>query len=145
MAHLFQSLLLLIATASKNELARQIKYLKVENEILRSKLPGRITVTGKERSRLVRFAKNLGTAIFGLATIVTPQTVMRWLKEDREGKHLTPVTRTSAHVVRDLSPGSETSQGEQPGLYANPGRASQTGDSVYLSQYRETDSSGTWV
>ena len=90
MAHLFQSLLLLVATASKNELARQIKYLKVENEILRSKLPGRITVTGKERSRLVRFAQKLGTAIRGLATIVSPETVLRWIREEREGKHQPP-------------------------------------------------------
>ncbi len=142
MAHLFQSLLLLIATASKNELARQIKYLKVENEILRSKLPARITVTTKERSRLVRFAKKLGTAIYGLATIVTPQTVMRWLKEDREGKNQ---TRTSAHGARDLSSGRETSPGEQLGLYANPGRDPKTGDQVDFTEYRETDFSGTWV
>ncbi|MGV3607188.1 MAG: integrase core domain-containing protein [Planctomycetaceae bacterium] len=102
MAQLFQSLLLLIATASKNELARQIKYLKVENEILRSKLPARITVTTKERSRLVRFAKKLGTAIYGLATIVTPQTVMRWLKEDREGKNQTPVKRGRRRTSQEI-------------------------------------------
>jgi putative transposase len=45
--NVFQSLLLAIAiaTATQNELARQIKYLKVENQILRSKLPGRISVS----------------------------------------------------------------------------------------------------
>ncbi len=102
MAHLFQSLLLLIATASKNELARQIKYLKVENEILRSKLPARITVTGKERSRLVRFAQKLGTAIHGLATIVTPQTVLRWIREEREGKHQTPVKRGRRRTAQEI-------------------------------------------
>jgi putative transposase len=34
MTNVFQSLLLLIAGATQNELARQVKYLKVENQIL---------------------------------------------------------------------------------------------------------------
>ena len=37
-----------------------MKYLKVENEILRGKLPGRIVVTPQERNRLVKFAQKLG-------------------------------------------------------------------------------------
>lgn len=85
----YSALLLLIASASKSELARQIQYLKVENDILRGKLPARITVTGKERSRLVKLA----TAIHGLATIVTPNTVIRWIKEDRAGKSKVAVER----------------------------------------------------
>jgi hypothetical protein len=60
MTNVFQSLLLVIAGATQKELARQVKYLKVENEILRSKLPKRITVTPKEKNRLVRFALKLG-------------------------------------------------------------------------------------
>ena len=71
MTNLFQSLLLVIAGASQKELARQVKYLMVENEILRSKLPKRITVTAKERNRLVRFAKGLGRAVRQLTSIVT--------------------------------------------------------------------------
>ena len=55
----FGCLLLVIATATQNELARQIKYLKVENQILRSKLPGRITITPQERHRLVHTALGL--------------------------------------------------------------------------------------
>jgi len=47
------------AGATQKELARQIKFLKVENEILRSPLPNRITVTPKERHRFVRFAQKL--------------------------------------------------------------------------------------
>ena len=42
MTNIFQSLLLLIAQLSTHQLARQIKYLKVENEILRSKLPAQV-------------------------------------------------------------------------------------------------------
>ena len=54
---LFRSLLLVIAGASQRELARQVRYLKVENEVLRSKLPARITVTPKERQRYLRMPR----------------------------------------------------------------------------------------
>ncbi len=46
------SLALPVTTATQKGLARQVKYLKVENEVLRGKLPGRITITPKERQRL---------------------------------------------------------------------------------------------
>ena len=59
MKNIYQSLLSVIAGATQKELARQIKYLKVENEILRSRLQERVFVTAKERQRLVKFAKNL--------------------------------------------------------------------------------------
>ena len=55
MKNIYHSLLLVIAEATQKELARQIKYLKVENEILRSRLPARIAVTPKERQRLVAY------------------------------------------------------------------------------------------
>ena len=84
MANVFQSLLLVIASATRNELARQIKYLKVENEILRSKLPGRITITPNERQRLVKFAQKLGRALQQLATIVKPDTLLRWIREEKK-------------------------------------------------------------
>jgi putative transposase len=42
---IFRSLLLVIVGATQKELARQVRYLKVENEILRSKLAGHIVVT----------------------------------------------------------------------------------------------------
>jgi hypothetical protein len=45
MNSVFQSLLLVSAGSTPKELARQFKYLKVENEILRGKLPKRITVS----------------------------------------------------------------------------------------------------
>ena len=86
MANVFQSLLLVIASATRNELARQIKYLKVENEILRSKLPSRITDTPQERHRLVKFAQKLGKALHQLATIVRPDTLLRWIREEKGKK-----------------------------------------------------------
>ena len=59
----FNSLLHVILGASHKELARQVRYLVVENQILRSKLPARITITAKERQRLVKFGVKLGKAI----------------------------------------------------------------------------------
>jgi putative transposase len=57
--------------------------LKTENEILRAKLPARITITPKERQRLLRFGSKLGRAINQLVTIVTPGTFLRWIRGDK--------------------------------------------------------------
>jgi putative transposase len=76
---LLQPLLLYLAATTDRELARMIEFLKEENRILRGKLPGRITVTHKERQRLIKFGRGLGTAIRELITIVSPRTFARWL------------------------------------------------------------------
>ncbi|WP_425618133.1 hypothetical protein NA78x_001829 [Anatilimnocola sp. NA78] len=57
MVNVFQSLLLVIAGATQKELARKVKYLKVENQILRSRLPQRIVCTPKEEARDIRFGR----------------------------------------------------------------------------------------
>jgi putative transposase len=51
---------------------------------LRSKLPARIVVTPEERRRLTKFATKLGGAFNCLATIVHPDTIRRWIREDRK-------------------------------------------------------------
>jgi len=58
-------------------------YLKAENEVLRSKLPPRITITPKERQRLLKFGARLGKALHQIVTIVTPSTFLRWIREDK--------------------------------------------------------------
>jgi putative transposase len=94
MTNVFQSLLLVIAGATQKELARQIKYLKVENETLRSKLPKRITITPKERHRLVRFAQKLGgTVLRQLTTIVAPDTLLKWIRAEKKQGKKTPAKR----------------------------------------------------
>lgn len=85
MTNLFKALLISIASCSQKELVRQFNYLKVENEILRGKLPKRITVTPAERQRLVRAARKLGPMLKQLVTIVHPKSALRWLREDRKG------------------------------------------------------------
>jgi len=76
---LFPSFFLMLATATDRELARQIQYLKVENRLLRDRLPRRINVTAQERQRLLKYGKPLGKAIRALITIVSPRTFARWL------------------------------------------------------------------
>lgn len=94
MTNVFQSLLLVIAGATQKELARQIKYLKVENEILRGKLPKRITVTPKEKNRLVRFALKLGGKVLRqLTTIVAPDTLLKWIRAEKKDGKKQPVKR----------------------------------------------------
>ena len=79
--NIYTSLMLVIAGSTQKELARQVSYLKAENQILRSRLPDRISLTQREKNRLVRFAKNLGSALNEIATIVHPATIRRWIRE----------------------------------------------------------------
>jgi len=82
MTNIYRSLLLVIAGASQRELARQIKHLKVENQILRSRLPVRVQVTHKERTRLVKFAaRGTSSRYYG-----------RPLKSESVARELTPST-----------------------------------------------------
>ena len=76
-------LIIMLASLTRNELARNVQYLKAENEILRSKLPKRITVTPRERQRLLKFGKAVGPAIKHLITIVSHRTFLRWLAGER--------------------------------------------------------------
>ncbi len=57
-----------------------IEYLQEENRVLRSKLKGkRIRFTDDERRRLAVKGKLLGRKVLGeVASIVTPDTILRW-------------------------------------------------------------------
>ena len=79
--NIYTSLMLVIARSTQKELARQVSYLKAENQILRCRLSDRFSLTQREKSRLVRFAKKLGSALNELATIVHPGTIRRWIRE----------------------------------------------------------------
>ncbi len=72
----YHRLLLLIAGSTQTELTAQIRYLKIENEVLRSKLPSRVPVTEKERNKLVKFGSKLGIKA------VSRNTVKNILKEN---------------------------------------------------------------
>jgi hypothetical protein len=71
--------LALLASVTDSQLARMVEYPKAENKILRDKLPARITVTPRDRARLVELGTKLGGAIRDLITIVSPRTFARWV------------------------------------------------------------------
>jgi putative transposase len=86
MTFIFHPLLALIASVTDRELAKYIQFLKEENKILRSRLPGQVHTKPTERERLIKFGKALGRAIEELITIVSPSTFYRWLKDDGQPK-----------------------------------------------------------
>src|SRR5258708_15855843 len=79
MKTLFHGFLLLLARATDRELAKFLQFLKVENKVLRDRLPERISVTPQERRLLLKYGKPLGSAIKELITIVSARTFSRWL------------------------------------------------------------------
>ena len=80
MRRFLNPLLLFAAHSRRAGLIRQIQYLKVENEILRRHLPKRLNLTPQERTRLTRYARRVGKAIFHLVSIVSVMTMRRWLR-----------------------------------------------------------------
>jgi putative transposase len=84
MSKFYHPLLALIASATSNELAKYIQFLKEENKILRSRLPKQVHTSKEERATLLKFGKAVGKAIKELITIVSPETFARWVRN--EGK-----------------------------------------------------------
>ncbi len=78
MPRLLETLWLVLATLSDKNLGQTIEFLREENRILRGKLPERIMLTPRERSRLLRYGRRLGSAIASVITIVSPRTFARW-------------------------------------------------------------------
>jgi len=79
LARFFHPLIAMLTSMTRNELARQVQYLKAEKKILRSKLPGVIPVTLSERKLLVKLGKAVGPAIKQLIGIVSMRTFQRWV------------------------------------------------------------------
>lgn len=76
-------IVLFLASHLNREQQRAIEYLQVENQILREKLgKGRILLNDDQRRRLAVKGKALGRrTLRKLATIVTPDTILRWHRE----------------------------------------------------------------
>jgi len=77
--HLFQKFFMLMGNIVHSDLKRQLEYMKVENEILRSKCPRRISTTASEKRRLIKFGLLLGGDIKKLISIVNYSTFRRWI------------------------------------------------------------------
>ena len=86
--NLFQEFLGLLGKMAHSDLIRQIEYIKVENEILRSKLPGRITTTPAEKRRLIKYGLPLGGSIKHVISIVGYSTFRRWVAQGVTNKNI---------------------------------------------------------
>ena len=59
MSKIFHPLMYLLACATRQELARQVQFLKTENEILRARLPKKIVATPETRSVLAAATRTI--------------------------------------------------------------------------------------
>jgi len=89
---IFQEFLSLLGRMVHSELVRQIEFQKVQNEILRSKVGKRITVTPSERRRILKFGLPLGSDIRRYLSIVSYSTFRRWAS-DKNAPAKNPVKR----------------------------------------------------
>jgi putative transposase len=87
MSLIFHPLLALLASVTDRELARYVEFLKEENKILRSRVPGQIRTKPYERDRLLKLGKPLGRAIEELLAIVSPSTFYHWLPYAGKGSN----------------------------------------------------------
>ena len=84
---IFQEFLMLLGRVVHSDLIRQMEYLKVENEILRSKCPKRITTTPAEKRRLIKYGLACRGKIKGIISIVNYSTFRRWVNGDIRNKY----------------------------------------------------------
>ncbi len=77
-----QLLILIIAGWVNRGQQDVIEYLQTENRVLREQLGGRrLRFTDGQRRRLAAKAKRLGrNRLFGITTLVTPDTLLRWYR-----------------------------------------------------------------
>jgi len=78
-----RALLLTVVDWVSREQQRTIEYLVEENRVLKEQLGGRrLRLTNGQRRRLAEKGKQLGRRLQGrVATIVTPDTIMRWHRQ----------------------------------------------------------------
>ncbi|MDB5171914.1 MAG: putative transposase [Phycisphaerales bacterium] len=77
---LFHPLLLLIAKSTDSELARQVEYLKAENQILRKRVTRQLRLDESEKRLLVKLGQAVGKGVSALLTAVSYRTYRRWVK-----------------------------------------------------------------
>jgi len=111
MGRILHPLFALLASVTRQELARQVAYLKEENRILRARLPKRIVTTPRERARLLKVGRKLGASLRELTSIVSYESFCRWVREaegiKKPGKEVSASTRKpgrprTADDIREL-------------------------------------------
>ena len=107
-----------------------VAYLIEENRLLRRQLGGRrLRLTDDDRRRLAARAYRVGrAALREIATIATPDTLLRWHRQliARKWTYAQEI-RTARCPARDPSARRADGDGESDvGLHADPGRARRT-------------------
>ena len=79
----FRFVLIAVAGWMNQRQLQMIEYLREEYRVLREQLgERRLRLTDDQRRRLAAKAKGLGRKVFAeLATIVTPETLLRWHRQ----------------------------------------------------------------
>ena len=84
MAWLVQPLLFFLARCSRNQLIRNIEFLKAENEILRKRyVRHHVVVSQEDRARLIKLGEQIGPDLKRLITIVRYDTYLRWVRQTK--------------------------------------------------------------
>ena len=86
----FHPFLQLLGQLAYSDLKYQIEYLKIENEILRSKCSKRIRLNDSEKRRIIKFALPLGPNIRKFISVVNYTTYRRWLKKQNDISNPSP-------------------------------------------------------
>ena len=86
MNHCFYALLCLLMEVVSSRRDAQLRFLREENRILRSRLQQeRVILSPEERSRLMAIGAELKHQVKGLVTLVQFRTYRRWVKEQQSG------------------------------------------------------------
>jgi len=105
-------LLSLLSSLTRQDLARQVAYLKTENKILRARLPEKIVTTAKERTRLIKAGQKLGSKLRELMSFVSYDTFRRWVREKE-----TAATQKAESASDTIAPEDDpvTTEPKKPG------------------------------
>ena len=98
---MWKKLLGSVTDSVDQELRLRNAYLAAENRILRDKLPKRLTVTARERHRLVRLGTRLGSAIRDLVESGVETLTIAFINSYISARHEEEV----AAIVERLYPG----------------------------------------
>jgi putative transposase len=84
MGWLVQPLLFFLARCTRNQLIRNIEFLKTENEILRKRyVRHHVTVSRADRDRLIALGEKIGPNLKRMITIVRYDTYLRWVRKSK--------------------------------------------------------------